>query len=248
MNIAWFSAGITSAIACKWAIENLPNVSIVFIETGSHHADNIRFIKNCENWYNKKIEIISSDKYKNVFDVIEKTRFINSPYSAKCTSVLKKDVRKAYEKTHDIEGQVWGFDYCEKEINRAKRHQANNPQMKCYFPLIENKISKNDAANIIKSNNIEMPQMYRLGYNNNNCIGCVKGGMAYWNKIRIDFPNVFYEMARLERIINRSCIRKYFLDELPIDSGIGQEPFVLDCGSVGEGCEIELSRQYFQYL
>lgn len=30
--------------------------------------------------------------------------------------------------------------------------------------------------------------MYDLGYANNNCIGCVKGGIGYWNKIRIDFP------------------------------------------------------------
>ena len=30
-----------------------------------------------------------------------------------------------------------------------------------------------------------------MGYNNNNCIGCIKGGMGYWNKIRVDFPEVF---------------------------------------------------------
>ena len=24
---------------------------------------------------------------------------------------------------------------------------------------------------------IEIPVMYRLGYNNNNCVGCVKGGI-----------------------------------------------------------------------
>ena len=35
------------------------------------------------------------------------------------------------------------------------------------------------------------PLMYDLGYPNNNCIGCVKGGMGYWNHIRKDFPEVF---------------------------------------------------------
>ena len=43
--------------------------------------------------------------------------------------------------------------------------------------------------------------MYKLGYNNNNCIGCVKGGQAYWNKIRIDFPETFNKMAKLENLI-----------------------------------------------
>ena len=32
--------------------------------------------------------------------------------------------------------------------------------------------------------------MYDLGYPNNNCIGCIKGGMGYWNRIRKDFPDI----------------------------------------------------------
>ena len=38
---------------------------------------------------------------------------------------------------------------------------------------------------------IELPVMYRLGYDNNNCIGCVKGGEGYWRAIREDFPAQF---------------------------------------------------------
>jgi hypothetical protein len=54
--------------------------------------------------------------------------------------------------------------------------------------LIENKLSKNECAGILAGAGIEIPMMYKLGYNNNNCIGCVKGGAGYWNKIRVDFP------------------------------------------------------------
>lgn len=56
--------------------------------------------------------------------------------------------------------------------------------------------------------------MYDLGYHNNNCVGCVKGGMGYWNRIRIDFPEVFRKMAELEREIGHSCINGVYLDEL----------------------------------
>ena len=38
--------------------------------------------------------------------------------------------------------------------------------------------------------------MYKLGYKNNNCIGCVKGQAGYWNKIRKDFPDVFDQMSK----------------------------------------------------
>ena len=44
-TIAWFSCGATSAIACKYAIKMYPNVEIIYIETGSSHCDNLRFIR-----------------------------------------------------------------------------------------------------------------------------------------------------------------------------------------------------------
>jgi len=46
---------------------------------------------------------------------------------------------------------------------------------------------------------IELPEMYKLGYEHNNCVGCVKGGMGYWNKIRVDFPLRFKEYADMEK-------------------------------------------------
>ena len=61
--------------------------------------------------------------------------------------------------------------------------------------------------------------MYDLGYSNNNCVGCVKGGAGYWNKIRKDFPEVFKARAEMEREIGHSILKDCFLDELPEDKG-----------------------------
>lgn len=61
--------------------------------------------------------------------------------------------------------------------------------------------------------------MYEIGYPNNNCVGCVKGGMGYWNRIRRDFPDVFERMASLEREIGHSCINGVYLDELDPERG-----------------------------
>ena len=55
---------------------------------------------------------------------------------------------------------------------------------------------------------IKQPVMYSMGYNNNNCIGCVKGGMGYWNKIRKDFPEVFAQMAQIERDVGATCLKR----------------------------------------
>lgn len=64
----------------------------------------------------------------------------------------------------------------------------------------------------------------------NNCIGCVKGGMGYWNHIRVDFPDVFKSRAEMERAIGASCINGTFLDELNPEVGRHAPPVVEDCG------------------
>jgi len=40
--ISWWSVGITSAVACRLALEKYDNVKLVYIETGSHHEDTLR--------------------------------------------------------------------------------------------------------------------------------------------------------------------------------------------------------------
>lgn len=87
---------------------------------------------------------------------------------------------------------------------------------------------------------IEIPAMYKMGYNNNNCIGCVKGGMGYWNKIRKDFPEVFARMAQIEREVGATCLKdqsgKIFLDELSPNRGEMPEEIIPDCSLI---CQIE---------
>lgn len=46
-----------------------------------------------------------------------------------------------------------------------------------------------------------------------------KVGPGYWNRIRVDFPDVFERRAKEERILGRSCINGTFLDELDPNAG-----------------------------
>lgn len=89
MIIAWFSCGVTSAVACKIALSLYNDVHIYYIETGSGHPDNTRFLADCEKWYRQPIHIIRSDKYTCVADVLRKG-FINGAHGAACTLELKK--------------------------------------------------------------------------------------------------------------------------------------------------------------
>lgn len=241
--IAWFSCGATSAVACKIALKLYENVRIIYVDTGSAHPDNERFIRECEAWYGRPIEVWRSEKYKNVDDVLLRKTFINGANGAACTFHLKKEVRyRIQDEIGEWAGQVWGFDFCKHEINRAIRFREQNPDTKPLFPLIEEKVSKAKALGFLEHAGIGIPAMYKLGYNNNNCIGCVKGGMGYWNKIRRDFPERFKRMAEIERIVGASCLKdekgRVYLDELDPNRGDDVELIIPDCGLF---CEIEFA-------
>lgn len=236
LRVCWISAGVSSFISGYLANKEKPVDKFIYIHIEDQHPDSLRFIKDCEKVLNCEIEILQSE-YQNKANVIKTFRFINSPYGAKCTEILKKRVRKEWEyhyKNYDII-YIWGFDNTEKD--RALRLEASMPNFTHEFPLIKHNLSKAQAHGILQNLNIRRPIMYDMGYSNNNCIGCVKGGMGYWNKIRNDFPEVFSEMAQLEREVGHSCIKNCFLDELAPNRGRLENTILPDCGIA---CELLL--------
>jgi hypothetical protein len=116
------------------------------------------------------------------------------------------------------------------EKDRAGRFRMNNPEIVSHFPLIERGLTKRDCFTLIEDAGIELPAMYHLGYHNANCIGCVKGGKGYWNKIRRDFPEVFERMAALEEEIGASCINGSPLRTLDPNAGTHRDLKLPDCG------------------
>ena len=236
--VSWFSGGVTSTIATMLTLDEygMDNVEIVFFETGSHHDDNARYFADCERLFGKPIKTVMKDGFTDIHAVFEKERFINSPYGAPCTKILKKKVRQEWEDENEWDHQVFGFEDSPREVTRAERFEKESPYTKPLFPLIERGMNKEKCISILRDLGIELPMMYRLGYANNNCVGCVKGGMGYWNKIRLDFPTVFARMARAERDIGASCISGVFLDELDPERGRMSEPYVESCGIF---CEME---------
>jgi 3'-phosphoadenosine 5'-phosphosulfate sulfotransferase (PAPS reductase)/FAD synthetase len=239
-KIAWFSCGITSAVACKLAIEQFgkENVELVYIKIDSAHPDNDRFIKECENWYGKEITVIRNEKYKDQFDVIKHVKYVNGVAGAPCTLHLKKNVRFKFEKAFEYDGQIFGFEFVKKEINRAIRFAEQYPHTKPLYPLIDAKLTKEMCADIILKNGIKLPTMYELGFHNNNCIGCVKGGKGYWNHIKKHFPKTFDKMAKAEREVGATCIKNKYLDELKENEGRHEPPITPNCGTF---CEIEFA-------
>lgn len=240
MIVVWFSAGITSTIAGKLALDRFKNVQFYYFDTGQVHPDNGRFIKECEHWYGQEIIIMKAARYNSPIHVALKERYINGPAGAKCTTVLKKQLRyKVQEQLKfNYQHQVFGFEYTKREIIRAERFHELYPEAKAIFPLIEAKLSKKDCLGLLENAGIKRPAMYDLGYKNNNCIGCFKGGAGYWNKIREDFPAIFETTAKMERDVGATCIRlkgeRVYLDELDPKRGNYKTEKRRECGVVCE--------------
>jgi PP-loop superfamily ATP-utilizing enzyme len=237
--VCWFSCGAASAVATKLAIaENegkLP-VVIAYTEVLEEHPDNKRFLAECEKWFGQKIVILGNDYYQRSIYETFKTSAMNIRGAAPCTRVLKKQVRERFEQVGDR--QVFGYTAEEKQ--RYDRFIDANNDVDIWVPLIERGLGKEDCLAMLRNANIELPEMYKLGYHNNNCIGCVKGGMGYWNKIRVDFPEQFDRMAKLERFKKQTIFKDRYLDELkPTDGNYPQEQSI-ECSIFCQMAEQEI--------
>jgi len=233
-HLVWFSAGAASAVAARLTLRDHDDVVLAYTNPGSEHPDNERFICDVEKWLNVDVVRLRSDRYIDTWQVWEERRFLNSPAGALCTAELKRKVRFAFQEPNDI--QVFG--YTVEERGRAQRFRDNNPDVNLSTPLIDAGLTKSDCLAVIDRAGITLPTMYLLGYRNNNCVGCVKGGMGYWNKIRRDFPDVFARMAKLERDIGHSCLKDVFLDELDPDRGNHADEPSFECSLL---CELALN-------
>lgn len=210
-TVSWFSCGAASAVATKLALAE-SDVTIVYCEVVEEHPDNKRFLKDCEEWFGQEIIVLGNDKYdRSIYSVFNKTRWLAGHAGARCTLELKKNVRKEYEKPDDR--QVFG--YTVEEQNRVDRFIDANAEVDIWPVLIDKGLTKSDCLAIIENAGIELPAMYKLGYKNNNCRGCVKAqSPAYWRKIERDFPDMFAKMLEQEKKLGAK-ICKMTIDGVP---------------------------------
>jgi len=202
--IGWWSGGITSAAACKLALD-MGKCRIIMIDTRNEHMDTYRFKKDCEKWYGQEIETISAipEDYSCIEHVWHTHKSLNVAHGAVCSYKLKRVVREKWEKENEYDAQVFGFEFDKKEFNRALSLKNNHPNAKPIFPLLMMGLTKEDCIKIFQDHNIEPPEAYKLGFNNNNCLqtGCIQGGIGYWKKMQSEFPEKFERMAGIEHTL-----------------------------------------------
>ena len=219
-NLVWFSRGAASAIA--WMLTRRESATCVAVHcaTGSEHPDSDRFEREWSAHMAAPVTTLRSQDYADTWDVWEKTGWLSGPKGARCTGELKVAPRIAFQRPDDV--HIFGYTADAADVERAKRFRDNWFEVSVRFPLIEHGITKAAALAMVNNAGVAIPEMYNLGYQNNNCIPCVKATSPdYWALVRKTHPYEFNRMAAMSRNLGvRLCrIRgeRRFIDEIPLD-------------------------------
>src|SRR4029077_8361281 len=238
--ISWFSCGATSAIATKLSPDAVP----AYCATGAEHPDNMRFMSDCERWFGCPVVRLKSDEYADTWDVWERSRWLAGIGGARCTVELKVGPRLAWQRPDDI--HIFGYTADGPDSDRAGRLRANYPELSIVTPLIDRGITKAACLDMVQHAGIKLPSLYALGFQNNNCLPCVKAtSPAYWALVREHFPDKFDRMAKLSRELDVRLCRinnvRSFIDEIPEDQET-TNPLVPSCDFLCHIAEQDIAR------
>ncbi|PUB82408.1 MAG: hypothetical protein DBP02_15260 [gamma proteobacterium symbiont of Ctena orbiculata] len=219
--VCQFSCGAASAVATKLALAKHGDRSeIINAYLKNEHPDNRRFLADCERWFGRSVTVLRDEKYgADIVQVFRRKQFMKGLHGAPCTRELKRKLLDAWKRP----GDVMVFGYTVEEETRLEDFRERNPDLQVIAPLIDAGLGKEDCKAMVERAGIELPLMYRLGYHNANCIGCVKGGEGYWRAIRDDFPEQFEELASVQDEIgegaylfrDRTTGERYSLRDIP---------------------------------
>lgn len=189
--VVQFSCGAASAVAAKIALAKFGathDVQIINAFVLEEHIDNRRFAADCERWFGQPITVLRDERDgASVVRLFQRKKYMMGPHGAPCTRALKRDLLDRWSKP----GDVMVLGYTAEEADRLDDFRCRNPERPIIAPLIDAGLTKSDCKAMVARAGIALPAMYLLGYNNANCIGCVKGGEGYWRAIREDFPEQF---------------------------------------------------------
>ncbi len=246
--VCQFSCGAASAVATKLALakyEATTEVLVVNAFLAGEHEDNRRFFADCQRWIGREFTVLRDEKYNaDPIEVFRRRQYIKGRHGASCSSALKRELLRTIERPGDV--LVLGYTFEEQErLDDFREHFPDRPVI---APLIDNKLSKEDCKAMVLRAGIEIPMMYRMGYDNANCIACVKGGAGYFRAIRIDFPERFEALAQVESEIGEGAYilrhrsgplkgKRFPLLELSLDGPVRRNEKVPSCSFYCEVAE-----------
>lgn len=191
------SGGLTSFEALRRTLDKhgKEHTHAYFADTKQEDEDLHRFLKDQERYFGIEIERIADGR--TIWQTWKDRRCItlrlpSGADVAPCSMLLKREVIDTMITTRYAPGtytRVFGYEW--SEIDRMSRLEADIAPEKAWFPLAERPyVDKCHISNFLEEIGIEVPRLYKLGFEHNNCGGgCVKAGQAHWAHLWFTLPD-----------------------------------------------------------
>lgn len=208
-----FSGGVGSWAAAKRVVAEYgpDDVTLLFTDTRMEDEDLYRFFTEAAaNVGPVKVEWLADGR--TPWDVFFTVKFLGNSQVDPCSRILKREPAAKWltENCDPANTVVYvGIDWMEierfegdsDEVNAARVVAGKKPRLGMRrmwaekgwtyrAPLCEDpKMSKEQAFAWLRTEGIELPRLYKLGFSHNNCGGfCIKAGHAHFKRLLETMP------------------------------------------------------------
>lgn len=209
--IVGFSGGVTSAWCAGWALRTYPReeVTLLFHDTKEEHPDTYRFLREMAAALG--MPVVERSDGRSVTELFRDEGYLGNGQNTFCSRILKAAQGSRYVE----ELRAAGATEIIKVIGYSRNEPARVTRMvgRCategitpVFPLISENVTKQQATDWCIAQGVKPSAMYCWA-EHSNCIGCVKGGKAYWIAVAENHPEVFAQRVALEEEFGHQIIR-----------------------------------------
>lgn len=209
--VVGFSGGVTSAWCAGWALRTYPHEEIVLLwhDTKEEHPDTYRFL--VEMAVALGLEITERSDGRSVTELFRDEEFLGNNQNAMCSRILKREQGTRYLRELKAEGfhvvKVMGFSALEPDRIQRAWSEGQAEGYEVVFPIRDTGTTKQGCADWCSCvMGVKPSAMYQWA-EHANCVGCVKGGRAYWLAVHENAPDVFAQRSALEEEFGHSILR-----------------------------------------
>lgn len=203
-HIVLYSGGLGSYFTTKRILESgvkKEDIILLFTDTKVEDEDLYRFLEDTSKFLD--IPITNYSDGRSIWEVFVDQRFLGNSQFDPCSRVLKRERSREFIKQFTPEECIiyLGFDWT--EMNRFEKAQ------KAWLPYIIKAplckppyLDKENMKHTLKDDGIELPRLYKLGFQHNNCGGgCVKAGLGHFKHLYENLPEVYKQWEDNEQMM-----------------------------------------------
>lgn len=193
---------MTSAWCLGWALREFPRGDVValFHDTQREDQDTYRYLREMASALD--VEIVERSDGRSVEEVEDDENALANNRMAFCSRILKTEQKDKYFdelRATGVTNIVSVLGFSSHEVQRVQRATARSwaGGYTVRFPLIECDVSKQQCVDWSHSLGVRVPAMYAWS-DHANCVGCRRGGKAYWLAVHANRPYEFERAASRE--------------------------------------------------